>query len=359
MSQEPGDGVLDVADVRGRVDKRLGEFLSARTPALEAISPELSAFSDTLGALAAGGKRLRAAFAYWGWRAAGAPDSDAALAAATSLELLHLCALVHDDVMDGSDTRRGGPSAHRRFEAVHTRHGWNGSASVFGAGAALLLGDLCLAWADDLLFDSGLASAALLRGKPLYDAMRTELMAGQYLDLLEQAGGRSTVAGAMTVARYKSAKYTVERPLQLGGAWAGADDELLATYSAYGLPLGEAFQLRDDVLGVFGDPRTTGKPAGDDVREGKRTLLVAYAYDRATPAQRAVLDARLGDPDLDDAGVREFRDAVSDSGALAVVETRIADLTELALAALGTGTLPEPAADVLDRLAHAATSRSR
>jgi geranylgeranyl diphosphate synthase, type I len=313
-----------------------------------------------------GGKRLRPAFCYWGWRGAGAPDSDAAVRAATSLELLHACALIHDDVMDGSDTRRGRPAAHRRFEQMHEAAGWLGSPEAFGAGAAILLGDLCLAWADGLLYGSGLDDVALRRGKPVFDVMRSELMAGQYLDLLEQATGTGRVEDAMRVLRYKSAKYTVERPLQLGAALAGAPAALADTYSAYGLPLGEAFQLRDDVLGVFGDPAQTGKPAGDDLREGKRTLLVAFALAEASQAGAALLRARLGDPQLDGSGVEDLRDVITTSGALDRVEDLIGRLTGQALAALetassalaGPAAVAEPGAGALAELAHAATVRT-
>ena len=166
------------------------------------------------------GKRLRPAFCYWAWRGAGGDDSPEAIAAATSLELLQACALVHDDVMDGSDTRRGLPAAHRRFAALHRESGWLGSPEDFGVGSAILLGDLCLSWADQMLLSSGLPAAALERAKPVYDDMRTELMAGQYMDLLEQARGGGSVERALRVVRYKSAKHTIERLLELGATLA-------------------------------------------------------------------------------------------------------------------------------------------
>src|SRR5207302_6011875 len=174
-----------------------------------------------------------------------------------------------------------------------------GDAGAFGDGAAILVGDLALVWADAMLTASGLPEDALLRGLPVWNAMRVEVMCGQYLDVVEQARGGGSVERALRVARYKAAKYTVERPLHLGAAIAGGDAELIDGLSAYGLPLGEAFQLRDDLLGVFGDPRLTGKPAGDDLREGKRTVLVAYASEHADDTQLAVLRERVGDPDLD------------------------------------------------------------
>jgi len=352
---------FDARDVRRRVQESLDATLAGYEPILAAIGPELDPVFDNARAMVSGGKRLRAAACYWGWRGV-VGDSmtefdGAALKAATALELLHGCALVHDDVMDSSDTRRGQPSVHRIFEVLHRDGAWRGSSAQFGEGAAVLLGDLLLSWADEVLFTSGLPDDALLRAKPVYDVMRTELMAGQYLDLLEQASGDGSEDRVMRVARYKTAKYTVERPLQLGGALAGASAELQAAYSGYGLPLGEAFQLRDDVLGVFGDPAVTGKPAGDDLREGKRTLLVHATLTAATPQQRTELLAALGNVELTDADVSKLRELIVDSGGLAAVETRIAALRAAALAALDTVALDVEARSVLSAIAVAATAR--
>jgi geranylgeranyl diphosphate synthase type I len=337
------------------VQKHLDAFLTEQAQRLEDIDEDLEPLMDALAALLAGGKRLRPAFCWWGWRGAGGDDTDDAVLAATSLELLQACALIHDDVMDGSDTRRGQPAAHRRLAALHETSGWAGSSDAFGTGGAILLGDLCLSWADELLERSGLPT--LPSARPVYDVMRTELMAGQYLDLLEQARGGGSVERALRVVRYKSAKYTVERPLHLGIALAGGGSDLLAVGSAYGLPLGEAFQLRDDVLGVFGDPEETGKPAGDDLREGKRTVLVALARESATPAQAAILAEHLGDPALTEAGVGALREVLTETGALSRVEALIAGLTEEALSALSRSSLSASAHSVLADLAVAATSR--
>ncbi len=349
---------LDADELRVRVQKRLDEFLAHQAPILDDVSPDLGPLTDSVIDLLRGGKRLRPAFCYWGWRGAGGDASDAAVTAATALELLQACALIHDDVMDGSDTRRGMPAAHRRFATLHRENEWLGSSEGFGLGAAILLGDLCLSWADELLMNCGLSAEQVLRGKPVYDIMRTELMAGQYLDLLEQAVGGGSAERAMRVVRFKSAKYTIERPLHLGAALAGAPDEIHIAYSGYGLPLGEAFQLRDDVLGVFGDPAQTGKPAGDDLREGKRTVLIATALEASTPAQQALLRRHLGDPALDVSGVSALREVITDTGALAHVEALIDALTAQSLAALDTVDLTEPAREILTGLAHAATSRS-
>jgi geranylgeranyl diphosphate synthase type I len=349
---------LERAGLRDRVDKALATFLAGRRTRLLAIDPALADVADALEAFVlGGGKRLRPAFAYWGFRGAGGLDSDQVVACVSALELVQASALIHDDLMDRSDTRRGEPAVHRRFAARHTAAGWRGGAAGFGDSAALLLGDLALVWSDELLHSAGMDLADLARARPVFDEMRTEVTVGQYLDVLTQATGDTSLERAGKVARYKSAKYTVERPLLLGAALAGAPAALTAAYSEFGLPLGEAFQLRDDVLGVFGDPRVTGKPAGDDLREGKRTYLVASAFAAAGPAERAELDRGLGDPGLDDAGVARLRAVIDGCGALARTEERIAVLTDTAAAALAGADVDREARAVLEALAVAATRR--
>jgi geranylgeranyl diphosphate synthase, type I len=355
----PATALLDRADLRGRVHATLAAFLTRQSERLLAIDETaLAPVLEAARALLLGsGKRLRPAFAYWGFRGAGGADSDAVVATVAALELVQASALIHDDVMDCSDTRRGNPAIHRRFALHHESAGWHGNAGAFGDAAAILLGDLCLVWSDELLHGAGLDPRTLARARPVFDVMRTEVMLGQYLDVLTQSTGDTSVERAGKVARYKAAKYTVEHPLLLGAALADAPAQIAAAYSAYGLPLGEAFQLRDDVLGVFGDPAQTGKPAGDDLREGKRTYLVAAAFDAADPGQREVLAGLLGDPALDDAGVDRLREVITATGALARTERRIAELTETALAALGAAPLEPEAAGVLADLAAAATRR--
>jgi geranylgeranyl diphosphate synthase type I len=353
---------LDRDGLRDRVNHALAVFMdhqgSVLTEVGTGMAPVTAALRDFM---VDGGKRLRPGFCYWGWRGAGGVDVGevgvAAIRAATSLELLQASALIHDDLMDSSDTRRGKPAVHKRFEALHEASDWRGSRASFGSAAAILLGALCLSWSDEMFSGSGVEPAALAAAKPLFDVMRTEVMAGQYLDVLEQAMGGGSVARSRRVIRFKSAKYTIERPLHVGAALAGAGPELLAAYSAYGLPLGEAFQLRDDVLGVFGDPAETGKPAGDDLREGKRTVLLALAAERSDPSQAGIVDALLGDPELDDTGVKELRGVIESTGALAEVETMITGLTGQALAALDAAPITADARAVLRALAEAATVR--
>ncbi len=352
---------LDAEDLRTRVHKAVDDHLSHQSGRLEELGHELVPLLETISDLVAGGKRLRPAFCYWAWRGAGGADVPEIVQAASSLELFQAAALLHDDVMDASDTRRGRPAAHRRMAALHRANGWEGDADRFGTSAAILAGDLCLSWSDELLHHSGLPAAAIERARPVFELMRTQLMGGQYLDVLEQvlplAAGGGTTERARRVIRFKSAKYTVEHPMLLGARLAGASPELLAAYSAYALPLGEAFQLRDDVLGVFGDPAQTGKPAGDDVREGKRTVLVAEATARGDDAARAVLARHLGRDDLDDAGLAAVRQVICDTGALDQVEQMITRLAADADAALAGAQVDQPARQVLSELVTAATAR--
>ncbi len=354
--------VLDREGLRSRVQKTLDDVLARQVATVEAVSPHAAPLVEYVVDLLAGGKRLRPAFAYWGWRGAGGADCEEVIAAATSLELFQAAALIHDDVMDDSDTRRGRPAVHRRFGQLHRGSGWHGDTERYGMAGAVLAGDLCLSWSDELLADCGLPTDSIARGRVVFHRMRTELMAGQYLDMLEQATAGETdddpVASARNVIRFKSAKYTIEHPLLMGGSLAGAPQTLLDAYSGYGLPLGEAFQLRDDLLGVFGDPAQTGKPAGDDLREGKRTVLVALALERATPAQAGQVRRLLGDPGLGPDGIETLREVLLETGAADRVEAMIAADVDAATAALAVADVDDQAREVLEGLVVAATARS-
>ncbi|MFI7634752.1 polyprenyl synthetase family protein [Nonomuraea sp. NPDC049400] len=343
--------------LRKQVERALGEFVERQLPAPG--DPELAPLRTAADELLSGGKRLRPAFCYWGWRGAGGTDVPEIFTAAASLELLQASALVHDDVMDKSDLRRGMPSAHRRFQALHEKSGWHGSAEQFGEGAAILLGNLLLIWSGEMWRTSGLPPESLAAAQPVHDHMRTELMCGQYLDLLEQAHGENTFESALRVALFKSGKYSVEQPLRLGLALAAGKlapwmDELC---TAYGTQVGIAFQLRDDILGVFGDPAQTGKPAGDDLREGKRTMLVARTLAAASPADAATVRRLLGDPGLDEHGVDTLRRIIDGTGALQECEDLIGDYLSKALSALDDAPVTAEARAALAELAIAATSR--
>ncbi len=343
------------------IDSALTAYLDGRAATLAAVGAELAPVAEQARRFVLdGGKRLRPMFAYWGWRSVRAVDDDdsALVTAAASLELLHACALVHDDVMDASDTRRGKPATHAAFAAMHRAAGWTGDADVFGAAAAILLGDLLMSWSDGMFASADLPDEVARRARRVFDDMRELVMAGQYLDVLVQARGGFDAADALRVAEFKTSKYTIEGPLHLGAAVAGAPVETFAALTRYGLPLGEAFQLRDDVLGVFGDPEATGKPAGDDLREGKRTLLVALAMQEATPEQARLLRAGLGDRGIDETGIDALREVIVATGALARVEERITRRAAEARAALQTPAVSDDARAALASLAIAASVRA-
>ncbi len=332
----------------------------------------VDALIDHIGA---GGKRLRPRFLCSGWLAAPGPAPapgfpEPVLRAAAALELIQACALLHDDIIDRSDTRRGRPATHRAAADEHAEAGWSGESEHFGLSTALLLGDLALAWADDLFveaaLDLGTAAAALLAWR----AMRTEVLAGQLLDLRVSADQAPdpdrALADAMTVDRHKTAAYTVERPLHLGAALAGAGPDTIAALRAYGAAIGVAFQLRDDLLGMFGDPAVTGKPAGDDLIEGKKTVLLATARAAlaSQPDELAQLDGGMG-RDLSPAEVHALTALVASSGAVAATEDRIDDLLATGLEALevldsgGQQVIAPATVDALRDLALAATARTR
>jgi len=335
--------LLQVADL---VEVRLTALLDDEVARWVALTPDLAAPLDALRTLVmSGGKRLRPAFCFWGFVGAGGdPDDPAVVDAGAAFELLQAFALVHDDVMDGSATRRGNRTAHLAFADRHQDEVWRGEDRRFGEGVAILIGDLAHVYADLLLRS---APTAVLQ---VWDELRIELNVGQYLDILGTARGDTDPEAARRIARYKSGKYTIERPLHVGAALAGRYDELGPVLSAYGDPLGEAFQLRDDVLGAFGEGSVIGKPVGDDLREGKPTPLLAAASHAADPAQARVL-ARIGAPDLADDEIAAIQDVLCGTGALTHVEDRIEELTEGAIAAIESADVTPAARDALVDLA--------
>ena len=355
---------LDVADLRPRVQGCLDAELAHQRTVLSPLGEDVVELVDTVERLIRGGKRLRAAFLYWGYRGAGRPDSQGAVRLASAMEFFQAAALLHDDVMDDSDTRRGLPTAHRALASAHGDRDWGGDPDRFGLSGAVLAGNLCLGWTDELYATSGLPADDLARGRSVFDLMRTQLMAGQYLDVVESVRpwgaltASDRVARAERVIHYKSAKYSIEHPLLIGARAGGLGEEDTTALSAYGLALGHAFQLRDDLLGVYGDPATTGKPAGDDLREGKRTVLVAHAIAGADTEAAERLETRLGDPDLGESGIEELRGIIRDSGAVDVVESEIASLAASARDHLKAATgLTEEATGVLLDLVEVTTAR--
>ena len=352
------------ARYRESLAQELSRFIEARAAAMARVSPDVAPLMEAISGLVTGGKRLRALFCYWGWRGAGGEVLGRdAVQAGVALELFQGAALIHDDIIDRSDIRRGGPSVHRRFGQLHRDSRWALDEERFGQAAAILTGDLCLSFCEEAFTAIGSAAGSTTSARRIFNTMRAEVMAGQYLDILEEVVGpgrprNEAVAAAANVIRYKSAKYSTEHPLAIGAALAGADEELLAAYSRFSLPLGEAFQLRDDVLGVFGDPQKTGKPAGDDLREGKRTVLVAYALERSTAEGAALLERSLGRQDLTDDDVERLREVIGTSGALDATETLIERLSTRAFEALGELTIPGDVRTALQSLGLAAVQRA-
>lgn len=354
-----------IEEIRGEIRGQLADYLSSQRRYLTDIASELVPVCDALDEfLLDGGKRLRPLFAYAGLLAAGASPTTEIVRALSSLELLQACALIHDDLMDRSDTRRGKPAIHRHFENLHQSSAMNGLATQFGEAAAVLLGDLALVWSDQMLNSSGIPTPSLLAAQKIHDEMRVELMAGQYLDVREAGENNYSAQRSLRIARYKSGKYTIERPLHIGAVIGKPDNNqaLLAALSRYGLPLGEAFQLRDDLLGIFGDPSVTGKPAGDDLREGKRTVLIAMTIESLTEANKSAeideLLAHLGQPDLTPHKVEELRELITSSGAVAKVENLIEKLTNESLSALKEESIHPSSREFLTYIALSAVKRS-
>ncbi|MBF6127216.1 polyprenyl synthetase family protein [Nocardia brasiliensis] len=347
------------------VEGALTRFFADRRATVEELGPIFVEAADALELFVLrGGKRTRPAFAWTGWLGAGGdaagPDAAAVLTACAALELVQACALIHDDIIDSSRTRRRFPTVHVDFENRHRDRGWAGDSAHFGASVAILVGDLALAWADDMVHASGLEPTAIARFAPVWAGMRTEVLGGQLLDINGEAGGDESVEAALRINRYKTAAYTVERPLHLGAAIADADADLVAAYRTFGTDIGIAFQLRDDLLGVFGDPAITGKPSGDDLREGKHTVLLAEALRRADesdPAAAKLLRTSVG-TDLDADEVAHLRTVLTDLGAADEVERRIAELTDAGLAAIETSTATPAAKEQLRAMALAATKRT-
>jgi geranylgeranyl diphosphate synthase type I len=349
-------------ELAGAVTEQLREYLRERRRDCAYMGADYAELTAALEEFVLrGGKRLRPLFAYWGWRAVGPADPGPdVLRLFAALELLQACALVHDDVIDESATRRGLPTVHRLFTDKHRSLDWRGSAEQFGISAAILLGDLALVWADDIVAAADLSSDARRRVQRVWGAIRTEVLGGQYLDIVAESSGAESVASAMTVNIYKTASYTISRPLQLGVAAAADRPDVLAAFHELGTNLGVAFQLRDDVLGIFGDPAVTGKPSGDDLRSGKRTVLLAEAVElaeRHDPAAAELLRTSIG-RDLSEAQAKQLCQVIESVGALAAVEERIDTLTRRALHILDSAAIDAQAKAGLAELARLAANRS-
>lgn len=347
-------------DDADRVLDALAQHIGARRELVTTVDPRVDELAGLLADFVLdGGKRLRPRFALAGWAAASPSDTAApteVVTACAALELIQACALIHDDIVDASDTRRGRPTVHRVGEAAHRGAGWAGDPGRYGVSQAILLGDLALTWADEMFIRSGVDPDALGRAIDPWYAMKTEVLSGQMLDILAESARATDEQTPTRVNRFKTAAYTAERPLHIGAALAGAPAETVTALREFGVAVGQAFQLRDDMLGVFGDPEVTGKPSGDDLREGKRTLLLARGVAGAPTDDAEFLRTHPG-TDLDEAALDRARRVLVDSGAVASVEAEIDTLTRRALAVVESGPFSDHGRDGLRTLADVATRR--
>lgn len=357
----------------GLIQERLNDTIAEHRDALAPLGEDGVPLLDEALEFLTGGKRFRALFAIHGYRAvkpldvSGDVDREfgAVLDAACALELFHAAALIHDDIIDRSDTRRGRTSVHKSFETLHRSEGLRGQSEHFGISSAILLGDLLQSWADELMnraCDSTEDRDAARAARAHFNRMRSEVALGQYLDVLEEqrpsfAEHAEQLDRSTRVLVYKSAKYSVEAPLLIGGAIAGANEAQEAALAGFGLPVGVAFQLRDDMLGVFGDEQVTGKPSGDDLIEGKRTVLVTLAREALPASQRRIFDDMLG-TDLDEEQVEVMQRTMHESGAGAQVEQMINRNVDRARAALDGSDLDAAAIHRLLQLAERAATRT-
>jgi geranylgeranyl diphosphate synthase type I len=342
--------------VRRTVLSRVAEFVTMRCAAeLDEAGVEVA--GEILRNFVNGGKCLRSTFMYLGWLS-GAPESDEALYAAASLELLHAFALLQDDVMDDSPSRRGRPAAHIQFSDWHRKRGLSGPSRRFGDSAAILLGDLCLIWAEQMLRESGVEHRRLQQALPRYDAMRTELALGQFADLASDVRDLPSMAVVLEVARRKSGNYTVRRPLEIGAAMSDCSDRTLSGLGRYGTAVGEAFQLRDDLLGVFGSEAVTGKPSGRDLVERKATSVVTVAHQLADAPTRRQLTDLMNDGELDDTAIDRWRTLIVTTGAVQWIEDLIGDRVASARDALDDLRLDESVRAALATMADICTERT-
>ena len=335
-----------------KIDAHLKATLDGYRQDWATFDPMLADTVDLLSTLVlAGGKRVRPAMAYWGFVGAGGdPEDQAIVEIGSALELLQAFALVHDDVMDGSPTRRGNPTAHIAAETEHRAKGWRGESRRYGEAVAILAGDVSLVLSDVLL--AGVGPDV----RRLWNDLRVEVNLGQFLDVVGTARGDVALSTAERIVEYKTARYTIVRPLQMGAAAAAEGTHLAQPLADFGTPLGIAFQLKDDLLGVFGETEVTGKPVGDDLREAKPTPLLARARNAATAEQRVLLDS-VG-PDLTDDQINEIQAVLVDTGAVAEIEAQIGTLTADALAAIKKTPLAGGADERLAEIANFLASRT-
>jgi geranylgeranyl diphosphate synthase type I len=349
------------AQVRAEVRTHLVEFVSRQCHP-ELTDARVDVAADVLSGFVDGGKYVRPTFMYLGWLCGAdgrrAAENEAALRASASLEFLHAFALMQDDVMDESAVRRGRPSAHVRFDRWYRDRGLPGCPARFGESAAVLLGDLCLVWAGKMLRESGISADALARMWPRYDGMCIELAVGQFADLVNGSNAYPTLDEVLDVLRRKSGNYTVRRPLEMGAEMAGCAPDVLDALGGYGAAIGEAFQLRDDLLGVVGSPSVTGKSVGTDLTAHKATSVVVAAHQMAGAGLRRQLRELMSMPTLTPADVGRWQSLISASGAVQWMEQLISERLTRALGCLETADIPSTTREALQDMAIVCTDRA-
>ena len=343
---------MNIEQITKEINLALRHQVQGLTAQINEIDEQLILVSDSLSDYLSEGKRFRALFAVLGFLGADGKLSSEIFRAVSALELLQASALIHDDLIDDSDTRRGKAAIHKQFAIKH--------GEKFGTSAAILIGDLALIWSEQVLQNSEIKQSKMSQCGQIFSEMRNELMAGQLLDIFEQTQSGFSIERSLKIARFKSGKYSIERPLHFGAALSDSSDlqNIYTVYSDFGLPLGEAFQLRDDLLGIYGDPHITGKPAGDDLREGKKTALIAYAFERGSNSVRDLIQSKLGTP-LSQIEIEQLIMAINETGAVAHIENLIEKLSESALDSLSQANINQSARKMLEQMVELVTKRNR
>jgi geranylgeranyl diphosphate synthase type I len=339
-------------NIPSRVDAELTRFLDRKIAELGDLRAAEAAHLIKECVLE-GGKRLQGMWAYWGWQAGGRPDGPEIITIGAALELFHWAALIVDDIFDQSETRRGLPALHRRLADLHRERGWRGDSEHYALVQTLCLTDIAWAWSDELMFAGGMDPKQLATRRLPNDLLRSEVWLGQYLDMEERARRSPSIDQAMTVALLKTARSNTMYPLQFGAALADAPEDVLDAFKRFGEAVGEAYQLQDDLMSVFGDERVTGKSSTDDFRNGCMTVLLSWAMENATPAQLAVFERHHGDPDLDQAGAAALRRTIEETGARTAVKAMLDARRAEAVAILAETELTDEVRTALTELATA------
>ncbi len=313
------DFINKIVNFKGTFDKRLEAYFEVKKKEAAVISPEYTDLVQYLSEyILAGGKRIRPFLAYMGYKVSGGNNNEKIMRLGMALEIFHSFALIHDDIIDFSNLRRNKPTFHIMLQEWHQSKNWRGSSSDFGLGLAVLAGDILSTWSNELVFN--LNNRRVFK---LYQEMKNEIMIGQAEDIfLSEVKNISDKDRIVSVMMRKTSDYTAQKPLILGATLAGARNSQQEFYKNLSVPLGLAFQLKDDVLGMFGKRREIGKPTDSDIKEGKITLLIYYAL-KSGKISRDYLLKLLGNKKVTREQIVEFKNIIKRSGALQRVDSEI------------------------------------